>query len=294
MEKRRLGRGLDALLGGDGPNTGTTTMEPPIDASEVSIERIARNPHQPRKHFDLDDLASLSASVREHGILQPLVVRQVDGNFQLIAGERRLRAAQEAGLRKVPVRIVDFNDQQVVEVALVENIQRSDLNAIEKAQGFKEYIDRFGVNHEQLAQRLGLARSSITNLVNLLEMAPEVQEGIRLNQISEAHAKLLKGVKSRDKQVALYKQIVAMGLSVKATETLIRDQKEGGKTATAAKAEPVEPSEKTAHVRGLEEELRQRLAVSTEIRVFAKDKGQIILSFASNDDFERLMEQLRR
>ena len=294
MEKRRLGRGLDALLGGaDG--AGVATMEAPVDASEVSIERIARNPHQPRKHFDADDLASLSASVREHGILQPLVVRQVDGNFQLIAGERRLRAAQEAGLRKVPVRIVDFNDQQVVEVALVENIQRSDLNAIEKAQGFKEYIDRFGVNHEQLAQRLGLARSSITNLVNLLEMAPEVQEGIRLNQISEAHAKLLKGVKSRDKQVALYKQIVAMGLSVKATEVLIRDQKEGAKASTAApKAEPIEPSEKTAHVRGLEEELRQRLAVSAEIRVFAKDKGQIVLSFASNDDFERLMEQLRR
>ena len=294
MEKRRLGRGLDALLGGaDG--AGVATMEAPVDASEVSIERIARNPHQPRKHFDADDLASLSASVREHGILQPLVVRQVDGNFQLIAGERRLRAAQEAGLRKVPVRIVDFNDQQVVEVALVENIQRSDLNAIEKAQGFKEYIDRFGVNHEQLAQRLGLARSSITNLVNLLEMAPEVQEGIRLNQISEAHAKLLKGVKSRDKQVALYKQIVAMGLSVKATEGLIRDQKEGAKASPAApKAEPIEPSEKTAHVRGLEEELRQRLAVSAEIRVFAKDKGQIVLSFASNDDFERLMEQLRR
>ena len=295
MEKRRLGRGLDALLGGS-DGAAAATMDPPIDASEVSIERIARNPHQPRKHFDADDLASLSASVREHGILQPLVVRQVDGNFQLIAGERRLRAAQEAGLRKVPVRIVDFNDQQVVEVALVENIQRSDLNPIEKAQGFKEYIDRFGVNHEQLAQRLGLARSSITNLVNLLEMAPEVQEGIRLNQISEAHAKLLKGIKSRDKQVALYKQIVAMGLSVKAAEVLIRDQKEGAKASTGstAKGDPIEPSEKTAHVRGLEEELRQRLAVSAEIRVFAKDKGQIVLSFASNDDFERLMEQLRR
>ena len=152
----------------------------------------------------------------------------MNGQLQLIAGERRLRAAQEVGLTKVPIRIVDFNDQQTLEAALVENIQRSDLNPIEKALGFKEHLDRFGFSHEQLAKRLGLARSSITNLVNLLELAPEVQDGIRLGQISEAHGKILKGVKDRTKQVGLFKQIVAMGLSVKATETLLREQ--SGKT----------------------------------------------------------------
>ena len=163
---------------------------------------------------------------RSHGILQPLVVRQVGDQYQLVAGERRLRAAQAAGLEIVPVRIVDFNDQEVIEAALAENIQRTDLNPIEKAQGFKDYLDRFSVNHEQLAQRLGLARSTITNLVNLLELAPEVQEGVRVNQISEAHAKILKGIKNRERQVALFKQIVATGLSVKALETLLREQKD--------------------------------------------------------------------
>ena len=263
--------------------------------TEVALNRIQHNPFQPRKNFDQDDLASLSASVKSHGILQPLVVRQVGDQFQLIAGERRLRAAQEAGLKSVPVRVVDFNDQQVIEAALIENIQRSDLNPIEKAHGFKDYLDRFSLNHDQLAQRLGLARSTITNLVNLLELTPEVQEGLRVNQISEAHAKILKGIKNRERQVALFKQIVAIGLSVKATETFIREQKE------AAAAEP--PSngkisdatdEKTPHVRGLEDELRQRLATPVEIRLRGKDKGQILIRFETNDDFMRIMDALRK
>jgi ParB family transcriptional regulator, chromosome partitioning protein len=293
MEKKRLGRGLDALLSGGG----TALAEAPDH--EVPLERIEHNPYQPRKSFDADELASLSASVREVGILQPLVVRQVGERFQLIAGERRLRAAQQAGLSKVPVRVVDFNDQQVVEAALVENIQRADLNPIEKATGFKDYLDRFSLNHEQLAQRLGLARSTITNLVNLLELTPEVQEGIRLGQLSEAHAKLLKGVKSRERQVALFKQVVAMGLSVKATEALIREQKDGG-TEPARSSNGKETNgqsngeHKTAHVKSLENELRQKLGTPVEIRQTAKDKGQFIIHFTSNDDFQRILEVLQR
>src|SRR5205085_7678473 len=140
---------------------------------------------QPRKAFDPDDLSALSESIKHHGVLQPLVVRVVGDRYQLIAGERRLRAAQQAGHTDVPVRVVDFNDQQVLEAALIENIQRTDLNPIEKAQGFKDYLERFHVNHEELAKRIGLARSTITNLVNLLELASEVQEAVRVNQISE-------------------------------------------------------------------------------------------------------------
>jgi ParB family transcriptional regulator, chromosome partitioning protein len=289
MEKKRLGRGLDALITGG-------AAAPDAD-QQVSLDKIEHNPYQPRKSFDADELASLSASVREVGILQPLVVRQVGERFQLIAGERRLRAAQQAGLAKVPVRVVDFNDQQVVEAALVENIQRADLNPIEKASSFKDYLDRFRLNHEQLAQRIGLARSTITNLVNLLELAPEVQEGIRLGQVSEAHAKLLKGIKGKDRQVALYKQIVALGLSVKATETLIREQKEGGgETGRNGKdghgqaaGEP-----KTAHVKSLENELRQKLATTVEIRQSGKDRGHFIIHFESNDDFQRILDVLQR
>jgi len=284
MEKRRLGRGLDALFGMGKHENGAT--------GEVAVGLIQNNPYQPRKTFDKDELAALSASVRTHGILQPLVVRQVGDQYQLVAGERRLRAAQEVGLNSVPVRIVDFNDQEVLEAALIENIQRTDLNPIEKAQGFKDYLDRFKMNHEQLAQRLGLARSTITNLVGFLDLAAEVQEGLRVNQITEAHAKILKGVKSTEQQVALFKQVVAQGLSVKATEQLVRDRKE----------EPSEPKEmhsravedKTAHVKSIEDELRQRFATPVEIKLRAKDKGQIVLRFESNDDFMRILEVLRK
>jgi ParB family chromosome partitioning protein len=286
MAEKRLGRGLDALF-----NNAEGEETAPRDQATVAVERIQQNPYQPRKAFDADELASLSASVRTHGVLQPLVVRQVGDQYQLVAGERRLRAAREAGLKAVPVRVVDFNDQQVLEAALVENIQRTDLNPIEKAQGFKDYLDRFHMNHEQLAQRLGLARSTITNLVNLLELAPVVQEALRVNQISEAHAKLLKGVKDPERQVALFRQIVSQGLSVKATEPLVKEQK-------AEAANPKEPrapaEEKTSHVKGIEDELRHRLAVKVEIRPQGKDRGQIVLRFDSNDDFMRLLEILRR
>ncbi|MFO0866232.1 MAG: ParB/RepB/Spo0J family partition protein [Gemmataceae bacterium] len=296
METKRLGRGLNALLG-DGASEKVATLP----NGEVPLEQIQRNPNQPRKSFDPDELASLSASVRTHGILQPLVVRQVGETFQLIAGERRLRAAQDAGLAKVPVRIVDFNDQEVLEAALVENIQRQDLNPIEKAQGFKEHLDRFGLNHEQLAQRLGLARSTITNLVNLLELAQEVQDALRMGQISEAHAKLLKGIKTPEKQIAMYKQIVAMGLSVKAAEAMIREQRDGGTKASEGSSSRSGGSggggstvEKTAHVKSIEDELRQRFATGFEIRLTAKDKGQFVIDFASNDDFERILEVIRK
>jgi ParB family transcriptional regulator, chromosome partitioning protein len=292
MEKRRLGRGLNALIGGEGGGVAELN-----NGAEVAIERIQHNPFQPRKSFDKDELASLSASVKNHGILQPIVVRLVGDTYQLIAGERRLRAAQEAGLNTIPVRVVDFNDQQVLEAALVENIQRSDLNPIEKAHGFKDYLERFGMNHEQLAQRLGLARSSITNLVNLLDLAPDVQEGLRLNQITEAHAKLLKGIKNRDHQVALFKQVVAMGLSVKATEALVRERKDAPLTDPDPSEQDTPTSggeEKTNHVRSIEDELRQKLATGVEIKLRGKDRGQIIVRFESNDDFMRLLEVLRK
>jgi ParB family chromosome partitioning protein len=284
MEKKRLGRGLDALIGGGEAEAQT----------EVAVDKIQHNPFQPRKHFDQDDIASLSASVKSHGILQPLVVRSFGDHYQLVAGERRLRAAQEAGLKSVPIRVVDFNDQQAFEAALVENIQRADLNPIEKALGFKDYLERFSLNHEQLAQRLGLARSSITNLVNLLELAPEVQDGVRLNQISEAHAKLLKGIKNKDRQIALFKQIVAMGLSVKATEGLVREEKDGPSAAIDGAKDAATPVEKTAHVQGIEEELKQKLSTHVEIKLRARDKGQFVLRFETNDDFERILEVLRR
>src|SRR5438552_1878426 len=216
MEKKaRLGRGLDALLS-------TPADKPFPKSNEVALDQIEQNPYQPRRTFDPDELSSLCASIRTHGVLQPLVVRAVGDHYQLIDGERRLRAAKAAGLPAVPVRVVDFDDQQVLEAALVENIQRADLNPIEKAKGFKEHLDRFGLTHEQLAARLGLARTTITNLVNLLELPAPIQDAVRTQQLSTGHAKLLKGVTDRDRQIALFKGIIARGLSVHATEALIK------------------------------------------------------------------------
>lgn len=293
MEKKtRLGRGLDALLTSQ-PESQTATLTP----SEVPVDAIENNPYQPRKRFDDDELSSLTDSIRTHGVLQPLVVRQVDGRMQLVAGERRLRAARSAGLESVPVRIVDFNDQQLVEAALVENIQRTDLNPIEKAQGFKDYLDRFHMTHEQLAARLGLGRATITNLVTLLDLHLEVQDMVRNGQLSTGHAKILKGVSEPDKQLALAREIVARGLSVRDTETQLKQMQHApaaeDDTGSSDSSSPSTP-QKTTHVEGIENELRQKLGLRIEIKVKGKDKGQIVVGFESNDDFERLVEVLRR
>jgi ParB family chromosome partitioning protein len=285
MERRRLGRGLDALLAGthaDGDDGAAA------ETTRLAVEQIDHNPYQPRRAFDEDELAALSESIRSVGILQPLVVRAVGDRFQLVAGERRLRAAQAVGFSDVPVRVVDFNDQQVLEAALVENIQRTDLNPIEKAQGFQDYLQRFTMTHEELAKRLGLDRSTVTNLVRLLELQPDVQAAVRSGQISASHARALLAVTDPERQVSLCREIIARGHSVHATEALIKERR----TEPATSAPKAGPG-KTRHVQAIEDELRKRLATRVEIRLRSKDKGQIILTFESNDDFERLLEALR-
>jgi ParB family chromosome partitioning protein len=294
MEKKtRLGRGLDALLSGDEHGVATAGAQ-----TRVPVESIEQNPYQPRKSFDVDELASLSASIRTHGVLQPLVVRQVGERFQLVAGERRLRAAREAGLQSVPVTVMDFNDQQILEAALVENIQRSDLNPIEKAQGFKDYLTRYRMTHEQLAARLGLGRATITNLVALLELPAELQDAVRVGQLSTGHAKILKGISDPARQITVSKEIIARGLSVHATEVYAKQLAAASEpqpsTGRADAGNGNAPPEKTPHVQAIENELRQKLSTRVEIRVRGKDKGQIVLAFESNDDFERIIEVLRR
>jgi ParB family chromosome partitioning protein len=293
-KKSRLGRGLDALLG----SAEESAAANPTARLEVPIESIDANPFQPRKTFDEDDLSSLGASIRSHGVLQPLVVRQVGQRYQLVAGERRLRAAQSVGLKAVPVTVVGFNDQQSFEAALVENIQRADLNPIEKAQGFKDYLARYQMTHEQLATRLGLARPTITNLLALLDLPADLQESVRLGQLTLGHAKILKGITDPPRQQAVSKQIIANGLSVHATDAYVKQlaaedrapTSGGGGGTVGYRTGP----EKTAHVSSIEDELRQKLAMKVEIRLKDKDRGQLVVSFESNDDFERMLEVLRR
>jgi ParB family chromosome partitioning protein len=301
MEKKtRLGRGLDALLGGieaagDGPPS-------PASTPEVPIEQIDQNPHQSRKTFDEDEIASMADSIRSNGVLQPLIVRHLGGRFQLVAGERRLRAARVAGLQTVPIRVVEFNDQQIMEAALVENIQRTDLNPIEKAQAFKDYLERFHVTHDELARRLGLARVTITNLIALLELPPEIQDEIRRGQLTLGHAKILKNF-DRDRQLALCREIIARGLSVHETDAFVKQPPivqangDGGKLTeerSGGAAQPAVHVAKSAHVQAIEEELKQKLATHVEIRLRATERGHFILGFESNDDFLRILEVLRK
>lgn len=284
----RLGRGLTALIG-DMTNT-TDAGTDNASANRLAVERIQRNPYQPRKEFDADELQSLTQSVKTHGVLQPLVVREVEGKFQLIAGERRLRAAQAAGLSEVPVHIVRFDDQQVFEAALVENIQRSDLNSIEKAQGFRDYLDRFGLTQEQLGTKLGLDRTTVSNLLGLLNLPIEVQDAVRLGQISLGHAKVLKGVADAAVQVAMCKETVLRNYSVHALELLVKQRKQDASAVVPTPAEKPEAVEKTAHVKSIEDDLRRRLAVRVEIKLKTKDRGQIVLAFDNTDDFERIVK----
>lgn len=289
MEKRRLARGLDALLGGSFEARDHETVSGSV--AQIPLDRIERNPYQPRKDFDPDDLNALKQSLATHGLLQPVVVRATPTGYQLIAGERRLRAARDNGWKDIPVRIVDFNDRQVFEAAMVENLQRADLNAMEKAHGFQDYVHQYGVTHEELAQRIGLDRTTITNLLRLLELPSDVQNAVRTGQITNGHAKALLAIEDPEAQSALCKDVVARGLSVRATETLVRHAKAHDETRDVPSASA--PA-KSPHVQAIEDELRQRLATRVEIKLRGEEKGQFIFSFENNDDFDRIVAALRR
>jgi ParB family chromosome partitioning protein len=289
-EKRRLGRGLEALLGGTALAEPPELLTSPGSTVQVPVAKIELNPHQPRKDFDADELAALKQSLSTHGLLQPVVVRQTGSGYQLIAGERRLRAAKEVGWTEIPVRVVDFNEQQTFEAALVENIQRSDLNPIEKAQGFHGYLQQFNVTQDELAKKIGLDRSTISNLVRLLELPTEVQDAVRTGRVSNGHARALLALDDPQKQSALCKEIISKGLSVRAVEAMVKEPK-----PESHRTEPTKPpAAKTAHVQGIEDELRQVLATKVEIKLHGEEHGQIVITFQDNGEFERLLAHLRR
>jgi ParB family transcriptional regulator, chromosome partitioning protein len=290
MEKRRLGRGLDALLGGTaapdtpGPEPAPAEGQPP---AQLPVDQIRTNPHQPRKDFDPEELAALQQSLQTHGLVQPIVVRSTETGYELVAGERRLRAAKECGWKEIPVRVVDYNDQQQFEIALVENLQRADLNPIEKAQGFDEYMRMYGVTQEEVARKMGLDRSTISNLIRLLELPESVQDAVRLGQISNGHARALLAFEDADRRVAVCREIIAKGLSVRAVEAMTQEA-----AATPPRASRPSGPAKTRHVQAIEDELKQALATKVEIRLKERDRGQIVIEFDTNEEFERLVSIL--
>ena len=302
--RRRLGRGLNALLGDDVAATdmplSTGSGEPTAPQGELRqmpVNAIERNPYQPRTEFEASSLRELSDSIQQHGVLQPLLVRALsNGGWQLIAGERRLMAAKQAGLATVPCRILELEEQQVCEVALEENLKRKDLNVLEKAQAFANYLQQFGRTIEELSKQLSLDRSTVSNLLRLLDLAEPVKRSLRSDKISGGHARALLSLPT-EHQIALCQRIESESLSVRATEAAVRELLAESKPSSETVAfDPQHKAKPTAtqHVLSLQGQLRDLLGVPVEIKLRGKESGQILITFSSNDDFERVLRVIRR
>lgn len=300
--RRRLGRGISSLLGGlsDGPAIMDESQGLQTGTGEFTFideGAIARNPYQPRKEFDEAALAEMVESIGQHGILQPLLVRAFEGGYQLIAGERRLLAARKAGLAKVPCRVVELDDKGVCEVAIIENVQRTDLNDLEKAQAFQDYLDKFGSTIEELAAKLGKNRSTVSNCLRLLELPDFVKIALQNSKISAGHARALLPLEEDADQIAMCQRIESEKLSVRQTEDIVREKLQATDTipfeATAGK-----PKSSTValgnHILDLQQQLREILGTKVDIRLKGKESGRLIVYFSSNDEFERVVGFLRK
>jgi ParB family chromosome partitioning protein len=296
VNKRRLGRGLDALLGREEGGFEASSLDT-AELLHLPVDQIDPNPLQPRRAFDPAEIAALADSLRQHGMLQPIIVRQVNDRYQLIAGERRLRASIEAQLHEIPARVFDLDDQRVAELAMVENLQREDLNAIEKALAFRDYLAQYGGTQEELAGRLGLDRSTVSNLIRLLDLPEEVRQSVLDKKLSQGHARALLGLPDQVSIVAAAKRVVAESLSVRQTEALVATG-EPTPARTRVRKDPAEPESipsggKAPHLVELEQHLRGRFGTPVTIRVKARERGQIVIDFNSQDEYDRVVSMIR-
>ena len=279
MNRKALGRGLGALLSSD------STIDLGAEPSEVDIESIVPGPMQPRTHFDEASLESLADSIRTHGIVQPLLVRRRDGGYELIAGERRWRAAKLAGIARVPVVVKEVPDDSLLEIALIENIQRENLNPIEEAQAYKKLIETVGLTQESLASRVGRDRSYITNYLRLLRLPDDVQHLVKDGRLSTGHARTLLALDHVDLQRRIARQIIDGGLSVRATEQLV--QKATEEKPRRSGPQPVDPNIKAA-----ETKLRRALGTQVKILQAADGRGKVEISFFNTQDLDRIYNLL--
>jgi ParB family chromosome partitioning protein len=298
MAKPVLGRGLGALLGGvaaapkSGENVAPTPAPPAgSDARErvqnVPVARVRPCAFQPRKDFAPESLRELADSIKEQGIVQPLIVRAQGGDFELIAGERRWRAAQMLGLAEVPVIVRQADDRAVLELALIENLQRENLNAIEEAQGYAQLIGQFQLTQEEAAARVGRSRVVVTNALRLLKLPPELQAYMREGRLSVGHAKVILGLSSADEQKLAAERVLKKSLNVRQTEELVSylQNKAGEKTA---KKNPAGPLFQDAHIAGLRDKLQERFGTKVTVR-YQKGKGAIEIKFFNDADLERIL-----
>jgi ParB family chromosome partitioning protein len=287
VNRRRLGRGLEALLGRDEGGFEPGSLES-TELIQIAVDQIDPNPYQPRRQFDPAEIASLAGSLRQHGMLQPILVRSMGPRYQLIAGERRLRASIEAQLHEIPARVLDLDDRRVFELAMVENLQREDLNAVDKAAAFRDYLSRYGGTQEELAGRLGLDRSTVSNLIRLLELPDEILEAVRNGRVSQGHARALLGLPDEAARLTAYRRVIAEHLSVRQTEALVST---GVPTPSRARvrSDPGHPTDaKAPHLLDLELALHRRLGTTVLIRPKTEERGQIIIDYHSREEFDRL------
>jgi ParB family chromosome partitioning protein len=283
-----LGRGLASLIPMAPPGTPGDPLDGPI--REIPVERIAANPYQPRTSFPDDDLEALTASILEHGVLQPVVVTETTDGFRLVAGERRLRASLRAGRPTIPAVIRTADEQQQLELALVENLQRSDLNALDEAFAFRRLMDEFGLTQEQVAHRVGRSRAAIANTLRLLSVATALQEALRTGRITEGHARALAGVPDHATQERLLAQVERRQLSVRQTEALVREQ------VRAAGPDAQDPSRSTGRMEDPDlERMTHRLRETLGTKVVltpGRKGGRIVIDWYGSDDLMRLYERL--
>ena len=282
MSKRSgLGKGLDALI-----PPGQTA--PGVDRSgvtQVPVDLIQRNPRQPREKFDIEELENLAASIREHGVIQPLIVSPGKGGlFTLIAGERRLQAARKAGLKTVPVVIRHATDQQLLELALIENVQREDLNPIEEAEAYQHLEKEFNLSHEEIAERVGKNRSTVTNTIRLLDASAAVKQALVNGQITEGHARAMLKLSAKAQEELLNK-IVTLDLSVRTTEMLAK--KYSGQRILSRKK-----TSRNANVLDVERRLRESLGTPVSLRHKKSGGGTVTIYYYSNEELDSLLEKL--
>ncbi len=279
---RGLGRGLDALLGGDSP--GTTSTNSGGSLTTVNIDAIQPGRYQPRTRMDQEALSDLASSIKSQGLMQPILVRSIStGNYEIIAGERRWRAARMAGLGEVPVVVREVGDNAALAMALIENIQREDLNPIEEAAGIQRLIDEFQMTHEAAAQAVGRSRSAVSNLLRLLSLTPSVRDLLEGGTIDMGHARALLAL-SPQRQAEAARVVVGKGLSVRETEHLV---------ANLIKDTPASPKRRADRdVARLEEELSERVGTRIEIKPGTRGTGKIVVRYASHDHFDDLVARL--
>jgi ParB family chromosome partitioning protein len=275
----RLGRGLAALLPPDADVGGRAPQ-----FAEIEIEKINANPQQPRRRFDEDNLQELAASIKSKGVVQPVIVRKTDDGFELIAGERRLRAARMMGLHRIPAFIAKVADgSEALELALIENLQREDLNPMEMAEGFQQLARRYGMTQEQIAERVGKSRAAVTNTLRLLNLPRDVQASLSAGEITAGHARAILSFDDRERQVALWKRIVKEGLSVRKAEQLTKQM-------ASPTAPPTRIKKKPTYITQIEERLRNLMGTHVRLHHKKGKGGTIEIEYYSDEDLDRLLE----